>query len=72
MSGLQVQNAIQAGNAALSQQLCQCCCENRLAIANQTNAIQNNLAANHAAATLQAAQNQAALQLQNAEKAAAD
>lgn len=34
MSGLQVQNAIQSGNAALSQQLCQCCCENRLAIAN--------------------------------------
>ena len=40
MSGLQVQNAVQSGNAALSQQLCQCCCENRLAVANQTNAIQ--------------------------------
>jgi hypothetical protein len=34
MSALQIQNAIQSGNAALSQQLCQCCCENRLAIAN--------------------------------------
>jgi len=55
MSGLQVQNAIQSGNAALSQQLCQCCCENRLAIANQTNAIQAQMAANHAATTLQAA-----------------
>lgn len=63
MSGLQVQNAIQAGNAALSQQLCQCCCENRLAIANQTNAIQAQMAANHAAATLQAAQTEAADQL---------
>ncbi len=63
MSGLQVQNAIQSGNAALSQQLCQCCCENRLAIANQTNAIQAQMAANHAATTLQAAQSEAADQL---------
>ena len=63
MSGLQVQNAIQAGNAALSQQLCQCCCENRLAICNQTNALQSQMAANHAAATLQAAQSEAADQL---------
>lgn len=61
MSGLQVQNAIQSGNAGLSQQLCQCCCENRLAIANQTNALQSNLASN-----------QAALQLQSAQQAAAD
>ena len=67
-----IQNAIQSGNASLSQQICQCCCENRLAIANQTNDIQNSLAANHAAATLQAAQNQAALQLQNAQSEAAD
>lgn len=72
MSGLQVQNAIQAGNASLSQQLCQCCCENRLAIANQTNAIQSDLASNHAASTLQSAQNQAAIQLQSAQQAAAD
>lgn len=63
MSGLQVQNAIQSGNAALSQQLCQCCCENRLAIANQTNAIQAQMAANHSAAILQAAQSEAADQL---------
>ena len=67
-----IQNAIQSGNANLSQQICQCCCENRLAIANQTNDIQASLAANHAAATLQAAQNQAALQLQNAQSEAAD
>jgi hypothetical protein len=32
MSGLQIQNAIQAGNASLASQICQCCCENRLAI----------------------------------------
>ena len=63
MSALQIQNAIQSGNAALSQQLCQCCCENRLAIANQTNALQTQMAANHAAATLQAAQAEAADQL---------
>lgn len=63
MSGLQVQNAIQSGNAAISHQLCECCCENRLAIANQTNALQSQLAANHAAATLQAAQTEAADQL---------
>ena len=63
MSGLQVQNAIQSGNAAISHQLCECCCENRLAIANQTNAIQSQMAANHAAATLQAAQSEAADQL---------
>lgn len=36
---LQVVNAIQAGNAAMSQQLSQCCCENRLATCQQTNEI---------------------------------
>ena len=34
MSGLQIQNAIQSGNASIASQICQCCCENRLAIAN--------------------------------------
>lgn len=72
MSGQQVINSVQAGNASLSQQLCQCCCENRLAIANQTNAIQAQSAANHSAATLQAAQNQAATQLQMAQMQSAD
>lgn len=72
MSGQQIINSIQAGNASLSQQLCQCCCENRLAIANQTNAIQAQSAANHSAATLQAAQNQAATQLQMAQIESAD
>ena len=55
MSGLQVQNAIQSGNASIASQICQCCCENRLAIANQTNTLQAQAAANHAAATLQSA-----------------
>lgn len=63
MNGLQVQNAIQSGNAALSQQLASCCCENRLAVCQQTNALQSQMAANHAAATLQAAQSEAADQL---------
>ena len=35
MSGLQVQNAIQSGDAALSRQLCECCCENRLLTTEQ-------------------------------------
>ena len=83
MSGQQVINSVQAGNAALSQQLCNCCCENRLAIANQTNAIQSQMASNHADSTLLASQNhaasqllasqnQAANQLQNAQIEAAD
>lgn len=63
MSGLQIQNAIQSGDAALASQICQCCCENRLAIANQTNTLQAQAAANHAAATLQSAQQQGADQL---------
>ena len=40
LSGLQVQNAIQSGNASIIQQLCNCCCENKTAILNQTNALQ--------------------------------
>lgn len=72
LSGQQVINSIQGGNAALSQQLCQCCCENRLAIANQTNAIQAQAAANHSSATLEAAKNQAATQLQMAQIESAD
>ena len=63
MSGLQVQNAISSGNAALSHQLCECCCQNQLAIANQTSALQSQAAANFAATQLQMAQNEAADQL---------
>lgn len=72
LSGQQVINSIQAGNASLSQQLCNCCCENRLAICNQTNALQSQAAANHSAATLQSAQNHAATQLQMAQIESAD
>lgn len=72
MSALETQNAIALGNAGLAQQLAQCCCENRLAICNQTNALQSQAAANHSAATLQAAQNQAATQLQMAQMESAD
>ena len=72
MSGQQVINSIQAGNASLSQQLCSCCCENRLAIANQTNALQAQAAANHSASTLLASQNHAEDMLQRAQAEAAD
>ena len=35
MGFLQVTNAVQSGNAALSRQLCECCCENRLLTTQQ-------------------------------------
>lgn len=35
MGFLQVVNALQSGNAALSRQLCECCCENRLLTTQQ-------------------------------------
>lgn len=63
MSGLETINAIQNGNATLGRQLCECCCENRLAICNQTNALQSSLAAHDASVRLQLAQNEAADQL---------
>lgn len=52
MSGLQIQNAIQGGNASIASQICQCCCENRLAICEQTNSLQSQLASNQAAVQL--------------------
>ncbi len=63
MSALETQNAIAMGNASLAKQLCECCCENRLAIANQTAALQSQMAANDANVRLQLAQNEAADQL---------
>ena len=71
MSGLEVQNAIALGNAALAQQLCSYCCENKTAILNQTNALQAQSAANHAESVLQRANNQASTQLQMANNQAA-
>ena len=59
MSGLEIQNSILLGNANISRQLCECCCENRLAIANQTAALQADSARNFAAQQLQMAQNHA-------------
>ena len=56
MTGQQVINSIQAGNASISQQLCNCCCENRLAIANQTATLQSQLAQNDANVRLQLTQ----------------
>jgi hypothetical protein len=63
MSGLETINAIQAGNATLGSQLASCCCENRLAICNQTNAIQSSIASHDSNVRLQLAQNEAADQL---------
>lgn len=59
MSGLETINALQLGNASISRQLCECCCENRLAIANQTNALQSTMASHDASVRLQLAQNEA-------------
>ena len=57
MGFLQVTNAIQSGNAAISRQLCECCCENRLLTTQQgyenriqtieqTNALQGSINGN--------------------------
>lgn len=39
-SSMQIINAIQAGNCQIAQQIASCCCENRLAICEQTNTLQ--------------------------------
>lgn len=41
MSSQQIINAIQAGNCQIASKLADCCCENRLAICQQTNTLQN-------------------------------
>lgn len=41
MSGMQVINALQQGNMQIAQQIAQCCCDNKLAICQQTNALQS-------------------------------
>jgi hypothetical protein len=63
LTGAQMINAIQAGDANLAAQLAQWCCENRLAICQQTNTLQSQSAANHAATQLQMAQIESADQL---------
>lgn len=41
MSSQQIINAIQAGNCQIASKIADCCCENRLAICQQTNTLQN-------------------------------
>lgn len=41
MSGMQTINALQQGNMQIAQQIANCCCENRLAICQQTGTLQN-------------------------------
>ena len=41
MSSQQIINAIQAGNCQIASKLADCCCENRLAICQQPNTLQN-------------------------------
>ena len=62
-NALQIINAIQAGNAGLAAQLCQCCCENRAAIADQTATLQASLNSGFNGLQAQAAQNAAADQM---------
>lgn len=47
MSGMQVINALQQGNMQIAQQIASCCCENKMALCQQTNTLQsaiNNVA----------------------------
>ena len=47
MSGMQVINALQQGNMQIAQKIAQCCCDNKMAICQQTNTLQtaiNNVA----------------------------
>ena len=59
----QIINAIQSGDASLASQFQKCCCDNQLAICQQTNALQSQIAAHDASVRLQLAQNEAADQL---------
>ena len=72
LTAAQTQNAVLLGNANLAQQLCECCCNMRYDLAQQTNALQAQAANNFATSQLQAAQNQAATQLQMAQIESAD
>ena len=56
MSGLETINALQLGNANLSRQICECCCENRLATCQQTNTLQTAIDNHDANVRLQLAQ----------------
>lgn len=72
LSAAETRNAIAMGDASLAKQLCECCCNMRYDLAQQTNTLQSQAASNFAASQLQAAQNQAATQLQMAQIESAD
>ena len=72
LTAAQTQNAIAMGDAGISRQLCECCCNMRYDLAQQTNALQSQAANNYAATQLQSAQNHAATQLQMAQIESAD
>lgn len=59
----QIINAIQSGDASLMSAFQNCCCENRLAICQQTNTLQKDIASHDSSVRLQLAQNEAADQL---------
>ena len=67
LTGAQIINAIQSGDAALAQQFAQCCCENRLAICQQTNALETQASQNHAASQAAIAAHDANVRLQLAQ-----
>lgn len=71
LTGQQIINSIQSGDASLSQQLCQCCCDNRLAICQQTSELQRQAADNFAALQLETCQQTNTLQRQAADNFAA-
>ena len=72
LTAAQTQNAIALGNAGLAKQLCECCCNMRYDLAQQTNTLQAQAASNFASQQLQSAQNHAATQLQMAQIESAD
>ena len=43
MSAQQIINAVQSGDCAIASKIADCCCENRLAICQQTNTLQNSI-----------------------------
>ena len=72
MTGMQVINAVQNGDATLGRQLCECCCNMRYDLAQQTNTLQAQAAQNAAQAQLQLANHDSNVRLQLAQNEAAD
>lgn len=61
ITALQVINAIQAGDASLASQFQKCCCDNQLAICQQTNALQNSISGVQQSVAAKAAADQLAM-----------